>query len=139
MKVISIIPITTEKAYTAQTKNTYVFVVPVDASKDLIAKNVEKQFGVKVVGISTLIRKGKQTRVVRKRRYAGMTVRSDKKLAYVVLKEGDKIKVFDEEPVGDNKKADETKSAVGAETTNVAETKKASLFAKRRTGKRGDK
>ena len=91
-------PIETEKAFGEETKRTYMFVVPKDASKQAIAQAVEKEYGVTVTGVRTLIRKGKPTRFSRgKRAYPGTTYRQDKKIAYATLKEGDKIKIFAEE------------------------------------------
>ncbi len=91
-------PIETEKAYSEETKRTYVFNVPQDASKQAIAEAVEKEYKVTVTDVRTLVRKGKPTRYSRgKRAYPGTTYRQDKKIAYVTLKEGDKIKIFAEE------------------------------------------
>ncbi|MDR1033035.1 MAG: 50S ribosomal protein L23 [Candidatus Nomurabacteria bacterium] len=142
MKLISIIPITTEKAYGAMLKNVYTFKVPVGASKQLIAENVENQFGVTVTNVTAAVQKGKSIRYSRGRRTRpGETTRTDFKKAYVTLKEGDKIKVFDEEQI-DAAQPDETKEV--AKNKDVAsdvkaETKKAGLLARRRTGNRGDK
>ena len=102
-------PIVTEKAYHEQTKRGYMFVVPTDASKQAIAKQVSEQFNVTVTSVRISMRKGKATRFSRgKHAYPGTTYRQDKKIAYVTLKEGDKIKIFDEEPVAeaDDKKSD---------------------------------
>ena len=92
--------IATEKAYHEQTKRTYMFVVPAGASKQAVAQQVADQYKVTVLGVRIVIRKGKATKFSRGRHaYPGTTYRQDKKIAYVTLSEGDKIKVFDEEPV----------------------------------------
>ena len=53
---------------------------------------------------ASVIRKGKATKFSRgKHAYPGTTYRQDKKIAFVTLKDGDKIKVFDEEPVEEAK------------------------------------
>ena len=92
-------PIQTEKAYREQTKRTYMFIVPTDASKQAIASQVAEQYSVTVEGVRTILRKGKATKFSRgKHAYPGTTYRQDKKIAYVTLKDGDKIRVFDEEP-----------------------------------------
>ena len=97
-------PIATEKAYHEQTKRTYMFVVPADASKQAVAKQVSEQYNVTVTSVRVVLRKGKATKFSRgKHAYPGTTYRQDKKIAYVTLKEGDKIKVFDEEPVEEEK------------------------------------
>ena len=102
-------PIQTEKAYSAQAKRNYMFIVPADASKQAVIKQISDQYNVTVTSIRIAIRKGKATKFSRGRHaYPGTTYRQDKKIAYVTLKEGDKIKVFDEEPVEEatDKKAD---------------------------------
>ena len=96
-KLMLVTPRATEKTYRAQTQNTYVFNVPANASKQAVARAVAEQFGVTVTSVRILIRKGKATRFSRgKHAYPGTTYRQDKKLAYVTLKDGDKIRVFDE-------------------------------------------
>ena len=90
-------PRATEKSYLEQTNRIYVFPVDKDMSKHAIAKLVEKEFNVTVTDVRTMIRKGKPTRFSRgKHAYPGTTHRKDKKFAYVRLKKGDSIKVFDE-------------------------------------------
>lgn len=94
-----VIPRATEKTYTEQAKNTYVFVVPKDASKQAVAKAISEQFNVTVEGVRILMRKGKATRFSRgKHAYPGTTYRQDKKIAYVTIKAGEKISgIFNEE------------------------------------------
>ncbi|MBQ3310241.1 50S ribosomal protein L23 [Candidatus Saccharibacteria bacterium] len=93
-----VIPRATEKAYTEETKHTYVFIVPAEASKQLIAKEVAEQFKVTVKDVRVLTRKGKKTRYSRgKHAYPGTTYRRDRKLAYVTVGEKDKIPVFNEQ------------------------------------------
>ena len=107
---MEIYPRATEKAYTKQAERTYIFLVPLDASKQAVAKAVSEQFNVTVEDVRVNIRKGKKTRFSRGRHaYPGTTYRRDRKFAYVTLKEGDKIRVF-EEPE-ENKKASSDKKA----------------------------
>ena len=109
---MEIYPRATEKAYTAQTENTYIFNVPLDASKQAIAKAVSEQFNVTVEDVRTNVRKGKKTRYSRgKHAYPGTTYRRDHKFAYVTLKEGDKIRVFEEPEDDKSKKASSAKKA----------------------------
>ncbi len=90
-------PRATEKTYLEQAKRTYVFPVEKGMGKQEIAKLVEKEFNVTVIDVRTLIRDGKKTKFSKgKHAYPGITHRQDKKFAYVTLKEGDSIKVFDE-------------------------------------------
>lgn len=107
-------PRATEKSYLEQTNRIYVFPVEKSMSKQAIAKLVEKEFNVTVTDVRTMIRKGKKTRFSRgKHAYPGTTYRKDKKFAYVRLKKGDSIKVFDETNEPDN--ADEIKKRQQAE------------------------
>lgn len=136
-------PIQTEKAYAEQTKNTYVFIVPANASKQSVKVAVETDYKVSVISVRVLKRKGKPTKFNRgKRAYPGTTFRKDKHFAYVTLKTGDKIKVFDEEPTEEAKNAEAKQTTTKITTSDDKQTtgtKKAGLFARRRTGNRGDK
>ena len=90
-------PRATEKSYLEQTNRIYVFPVKKSMGKQEIAKMVEKEFNVTVTDVRTLIRNGKKTKYSKgKHAYPGITTRPDKKFAYVRLKKGDSIKVFDE-------------------------------------------
>ena len=96
-------PRATEKSYLEQTNRIYVFPVKRTMGKQEIAKMVEKEFNVTVTDVRTLIRNGKKTKFSKgKHAYPGITHRQDKKFAYVRLKKGDSIKVF-EEPEEDKK------------------------------------
>lgn len=102
-----ITPRATEKAYNLEAKRTYVFYVPRSASKQSIAQSISEAFKVTVTGVRVLNRKGKATRFSRgKHAYPGITYKQDHKVAYVTVKEGDKIPIFEEE-----KKAEEPKKA----------------------------
>jgi large subunit ribosomal protein L23 len=80
-----------EKATTLQeTANCYVFRVSPDSNKLQIKQAVEKAFSVKVKNVSTTRVKGKTKRVGR---FQGK--RSDWKKAFVWLKPGDKIELFE--------------------------------------------
>lgn len=97
-------PRATEKTYREQVKRTYAFVVKKNDTKQSVAELVEKEFNVTVTDVRILLRKGKQTKFSKgKHAYPGITYRQDKKIAYVTLKDGDKIKVFEE--VEDTKEA----------------------------------
>ena len=105
-------PRATEKSYLEQTNRIYVFPVKRTMGKQEIARMVEKEFNVTVTNVRTLIRNGKKTKFSKgKHAYPGITHRQDKKFAYVRLKKGDSIKVFDE-PEDDKKtSAKEAKKA----------------------------
>ena len=79
-------PIVTEKATQVSERNQIVFRVAIDATKPEIKAAVEGLFGVKVLGVNTLVQKGKT------KRFKGRPgVRSDVKKAYVQLAEGQSI------------------------------------------------
>ena len=104
-------PRATEKSYREQTKRVYVFPVKKSMGKQEIAVMVEKEFNVTVTDVKTLIRNGKKTKYSKgKHAYPGITHRQDKKFAYVRLKDGDSIKVFDE-PEDNKTSAKEAKKA----------------------------
>jgi hypothetical protein len=75
-----------------------------------------------VIDVRTTVRKGKPTRFSRgKHAYPGITNRQDKKVAYITVKEGDKIPVFEE--VKDAK--EDKKEAKKAEKADKKAEKKA--------------
>ena len=91
-------PRATEKTYAESLKRIYVFPIKKNVTKQEVAKMVEKEFNVTVTSVRTLVRKGKQTKYSKgKHQYPGITYRRDRRFAYVTLKEGDSIKVFEEE------------------------------------------
>ena len=80
--------------------------------KQEIARMVEKEFSVTVTDVRTLVRKGKKTKFSKgKHAYPGITHRKDKKFAYVRLKKGDSIKVFEEPEENNKTSAKEAKKA----------------------------
>ncbi len=123
-----LVPRATEKSYAEQAKRTYMFFVPLNSSKQAVAALVEEQFKVTVTDVRVLTRKGKATRYSKgKHAYPGTTYRRDHKVAYVTLKEGDKIKVFEEEEVKEapktDKKEDKKEAKKSAKTAKKAEKK----------------
>ena len=82
-------PVVSEKAYGLLDENKYTFLVATDANKTEIKIAVEKVFGVKVLSVNTLNRKGKT-----KRTRFGMGSRSDTKRAIVQIAAGDRIDIF---------------------------------------------
>ena len=97
MKAMTIIPLVSEQAYAQSLNNVYVFRVPLTLNKNEIREAVQSQFDVTVTSVKTLVQDGKAVRFSRgKNRYPGTTKRKDWQKAYVTLKDGDNIKVFDE-------------------------------------------
>lgn len=126
MKTPAYIPRATEKAYNAQTQNKYIFYVPKNASKQAIAKAIAETFKVTVVDVQVLSRKGKATRFSRgKHAYPGITFRQDHKVAYITVKAGDKIPVFEEAKSTDEKadKADKKATKEIKKTAKKADKK----------------
>jgi large subunit ribosomal protein L23 len=79
-------PLITEKATGLSEKNQFVFRVAIGASKPEIKAAIEGLFGVKVLGVNTLVQKGKT------KKFKGRPgVRSDVKKAFVQLAEGQSI------------------------------------------------
>lgn len=102
-------PRLSEKTYgLSLTRNIYTFEVPGDATKHTVARAVAAQFNVTVEEVNVINVKGKAKRTVRKGGRPTNGKRSDIKKAYVTLKEGDKLPVFD--AVEADEKAD-TKAA----------------------------
>lgn len=84
-------PVISEKSSAAQQdKNTLVFKVLKDATKDEIKAAVEALFNVKVEAVRTLNFQGKVRRTAR-----GFGKRSDWKKAYVTLPEGTQLDIED--------------------------------------------
>lgn len=84
-------PVISDKAYKANLKNKLVLHVHNAANSVMIKEAVEKFFNVKVAKVNTLIIKGKRRRV-------GRTFVDGKitKRAYVTLKDGYKINLFEQ-------------------------------------------
>jgi large subunit ribosomal protein L23 len=85
-------PVISEKSYALMDDNTYVFVVDPRASKVEIRAAVEEAFGVRVLSVNTLVRKGKRKR---QRRAATYGKRPDQKRAIVRLVGEDRIELFE--------------------------------------------
>lgn len=86
---VLIAPVVSEKSYGLLDDNKYTFVVHPDANKTEIKIAVESIFGVKVVSVNTINRKGK----TRRTRF-GMGKRADTKRAIVSLAAGQRIDIF---------------------------------------------
>ncbi len=81
-------PLITEKSTMASENSQVVFKVAIDATKPQIKEAVERLFNVKVLGVNTLIRKGKT------KRFKGVKGhQSDFKKAIVTLQEGQAIDI----------------------------------------------
>ncbi|MDH3706667.1 MAG: 50S ribosomal protein L23 [Acidimicrobiia bacterium] len=85
-------PVVSEKSYGLLEANVYTFRVHPDSSKPEIRDAVESIFGVTVLKVNTLNRKGKRKR---NRRNFTWGHRPDTKRALVTLAEGDSIDLFE--------------------------------------------
>jgi large subunit ribosomal protein L23 len=85
-------PVVSEKTYALMDTGVYVFEVDSDATKIDVRHAVEQAFGVKVIKVNTLNRKGK-SKLNRKTNRVGH--RTDTKRALVTLAEGSKIDLFE--------------------------------------------
>lgn len=83
-------PVVSEKSYSLIDENSYTFIVHQDATKPQIREAVEEIWGVRVVSVNTINRKGKQTRT---RFVKGQ--RPSSKRAIVKLAVGDSIELFE--------------------------------------------
>jgi len=84
-------PVVSEKSYDLiQDFNTYTFVVDKRSNKTEIKQAVQKIFGVRVVSVNTINRKGK-----RKRTGYVLGKRADSKRALVTLADGQSIDIFE--------------------------------------------
>ncbi|HZW08701.1 MAG TPA: 50S ribosomal protein L23 [Phycisphaerales bacterium] len=83
-------PLLTEKStFAMNEEGRYSFLVDRTASKDEIKRAIESLYGVKVVGVTTQTRKGRERRM----RYGWVTEKVSKK-ATVRLAEGQTIELF---------------------------------------------
>jgi len=94
MKDFVLKPRVSEKLY-AQSKalNVFGFLVPRDSNKHTIARAIETQYEVDVIGVNVLNQAGKTVRAYRNRRSTSGS-RSDYKKAYVTIKKGQSLPVF---------------------------------------------
>lgn len=93
---IPLVPKISEKSFMLSESNIYVFTVPMEATKITIKRAVEEQFDVTVIVVKVAVSKGKMKTSVRKRKAPKDGWRKDIKRAYVTIKEGDNIPVFEE-------------------------------------------
>jgi len=83
-------PVITEKSTAKTAEGKVVFWVDVDANKNDIKSAVEKIFNVKVLDVNTNRVPGKMKRMGK---HAGQ--KPTRKKAYISLREGDKIEIFE--------------------------------------------
>ncbi|MBN8547447.1 MAG: 50S ribosomal protein L23 [Ignavibacteria bacterium] len=95
MKEVLVKPLYTEKSVKMLSARKYGFEVSWSSNKIEIANAIEKKFGVNVISVNTIKNRGKVKTSFRKTgRFTGKTPRFKK--AYVTLKQGDKIELFEQ-------------------------------------------
>lgn len=111
-----IAPRISEKAFAAAglDKGVYTFVVPAAINKFEVKSQIEKLYEVTVTNVNMSTLKGKNKRFMMRRGRQSVGQRQNLKKAYVTLKDGDSIPVF-------NAEAEEPKAPV---TAGRAKTKK---------------
>ena len=93
-----ITPKVSEKAYQSSQDGTYVFNVPMTATKAGVIATIAADYGVQVADVRLVVVKGKSIRSSRgKRAVPAVVARQNKKKAYVRLVEGQKLNLFNEE------------------------------------------
>ena len=97
-KTLLLSPRISEKSYLlSQTSNVFVFDVPLKANQLQIKQAIEAQYSVTVEQVRTMIAKGKSKKTALKRKQPRIGKRIDVKKAYVTLKKGDSISIFETE------------------------------------------
>ncbi|MCA9344255.1 50S ribosomal protein L23 [Candidatus Saccharibacteria bacterium] len=113
MKDLVLKPRMSEKAYQQSVaSNVYVFVVPLTVNKMTIKQAVEDQFEVTVTKVRTVIQSGKAVNSRHRRARPIKVNRADIKKAYVTVKDGDTITIFESEDEKDTKKKTTKKAKV---------------------------
>jgi len=96
-EAITLLPHVSEQTFNlAEKNNVYVFKVPISSSKQVIKAAVEKQFKVTVKTVNVAVSKGKSKKSYQKGAQPLSGRRADTKKAYVTVKSGDKIPIYEE-------------------------------------------
>jgi large subunit ribosomal protein L23 len=96
-KTLTITPRISEKAYAlSSSDNTYVFEVPLTSNKLQVKNAVEVQYKVKVADVRIAISKGKTKNTARRKKQSLTGKRNDIKKAYITLKPGNSLTIFED-------------------------------------------
>ena len=90
-------PVLSEKSHMLSHSRTYMFEVPLSANKQEVARAVEAQYEVGVTSVRLAHRQGKVKGAWQRKRRNVMGSTSERKRAYVSLKEGDNLPFFEAE------------------------------------------
>lgn len=94
-------PIISEKSLTGASYGEYTFEVSLKATKEQIAKAVKEIFGVDVLGVKTLVVKGRTKKALKTRKNIKI---SAWKKAIIKIKSGQKIDLFETASQSEEKK-----------------------------------
>ncbi len=94
-RAMAIRPILSEKAHNLSHAGTYMFEVPQDVNKLQVKQAIELQYSVEVAGVRSARLQGKLKRGLGARSRNIIGQRPDTKRAYVSLKDGHKLPIFD--------------------------------------------
>lgn len=106
MNPVILSPIITEKVISLSSGGVYVFRIPLSANKNMVSAEINRIFKVDVISVNIVKIPGKIKRSGKK-----FGKRSDIKKAYVRIKPGQKISVFESEEDKTDKKAEKIKKA----------------------------
>jgi large subunit ribosomal protein L23 len=125
-KFLPLKPRMTEKTYALSSDGVFVFDVPNTTNKSEVISAVEAQFAVSVTDARLLVSKGKKARSIRiggtRRMVYGK--RPDFKKAYVTLKSGDSIPIFEEIEKQEAKEAKEAEKTAKKKKSAAKTSKK---------------
>jgi large subunit ribosomal protein L23 len=139
MNSLSIIPVLSEKSYQLSLKrNCYVFSVSKNYNKIEITKTIEKNYNVEVKDVNITNLKGKKKRVMSitgKRQSNQFGYRNNTKRAFVYLKEGFKIPIFDaiEEETKKEEKAQKNFDKIAEKELKKSEKKPRKILGNRKS------
>ncbi len=139
MNNLSILPILSEKSYQLSlNKNCYVFLISKKYNKIELAKIIEKNYKVEVKNVNIANLKGKKKRVISitgKRQSNQVGYRNNTKRAFVYLKEGFKIPIFDaiEEETKKEEKAQKNFDKIADKELKKAEKKPRKILGSRKS------
>lgn len=91
-----LVPKISEKSFALSENDIYVFSVPMNATKHTVKDAIEAQFGVTVTGVRISVSKGKVKSSAQRRKQPVDGKRKDTKRAFISIKEGENIPVFEE-------------------------------------------
>ncbi|HUD05504.1 MAG TPA: 50S ribosomal protein L23 [Candidatus Saccharimonadales bacterium] len=127
-------PRMSEKAYSQSHRGIYIFDVPGNVNKHVIAQAVSAQFKVDVTNVNLANRKGKQKRTIYKNGQRVSGSQPNQKVAFVTLKKGQNLPFFqavEEAEEKEEKVAEKAAAAKSKSEDKEAKSSKPSLLRRR--------